>query len=903
MSKLLHAVNSSRRNRALLLSSAAVCVLASSGAAFAQSAKPSEATAVEQIIVTGSSIRGVAPVGSALIGVTKETIALQAPANTKELLSSIPQLGNFGANAEQSTSNRFRTAGFQPNIHNLGIYATLTLVNGHRIAPTGGEAVFPDPSMIPVIAVQRVELIADGASAIYGSDAVAGVVNFIYRKPVDTLEASATYGFNNSRYRKRDFATLWGKTWDGGGLMAAYEYSDNLSPWNTDIGTLALGGDQTSRGGRDLRGNVCLTPTIRSVNAATNPPRATGTTYGPGPTFTTDAVALRCGVLSQQTVIPDGKRHAFLLTANHQLTDTINVWAEVNYSHYATDSLGGRQTLNLVVPRTNPYFAANVPAALAAANSVYLTRSALGLFEGTTNSQYADFAGLTVGADIDLTAEWKGNLMIHASATRDFNNSQELDLINAQKAANGTTTATALNPWAQAAGNNATVLASINNGFIQNNKTSQRLREVQFKADGPLFAIGGGDVRAAFGVNYRGDQAIQLQDAGSRATGASFYNVVRDDNINRSIAALFSEINAPLVSDANALPGVAGLTLSLSGRYDYYDTYGGKFNPKIGVVYSPIKDLDIHASYGTNFAAPNTGLITNIFSVPQTNSNYNLKVATGQFTGETLGTVNVLNIGGGNPDLEPEEAKTFSVGFNYAPNFVEGLRLGATYYNVEYTNLIYKATNVDVITNPAFAAYRIIHPSDAQIADYLRRYPSQQPVTTGYDVIFNSNAINIGARKFAGVDIDASYALRTDSMGVFNFSVNANRQLAYDQQVSDGQPFTSQLGSQLAPEWKSTQRVTWNLDSYTVSLSSNYVGSFANTSITPNQEVKSNNTYDLTASYKLPTFGAFKASSIQVRAANLFDKNPPFYDAAAGYFPALASPFGRTIDVTLRATF
>jgi len=85
----------------------------------------SDDTVLNEVVVTGSSIRGVAPVGSALIGVTRDAIALQAPANTKELLSSLPQLGNFGANAEQSTSNRFRTAGFQPNIHNLGIYATL----------------------------------------------------------------------------------------------------------------------------------------------------------------------------------------------------------------------------------------------------------------------------------------------------------------------------------------------------------------------------------------------------------------------------------------------------------------------------------------------------------------------------------------------------------------------------------------------------------------------------------------------------------------------------------------------------------------------------------------------------------------------------------------------------------
>ena len=272
------------------------------------------------MVVTGSSIRGVAPVGSALIGVTKDTIALQAPANTKELLSSIPQLGNFGSNADArgSTPNRFRTAGFDPNIHNLGIYATLTLVNGHRIAPTGGEAVFPDPSMIPVIALQRVELIADGASAIYGSDAVAGVVNFIYRKNVEGIEAQATYGFNDTRYQKKDFAILGGHKFDRGSIMGAYEHSENKSPWNTEIPVFARGGDHTSVGGRDLRGTNCLNPFIQAVSPLNRP---TGTAYA-YPSLSTNVADRRCGVLNQQTIIPDGKRDAVLVTGDYQLTDT-----------------------------------------------------------------------------------------------------------------------------------------------------------------------------------------------------------------------------------------------------------------------------------------------------------------------------------------------------------------------------------------------------------------------------------------------------------------------------------------------------------------------------------------------------------------------------------------------------
>jgi iron complex outermembrane receptor protein len=896
MSKLQKIRAISRSSRALLMGSAALCLLSAANAAQAQSAPPA-GEEVEQIVVTGSSIRGVAPVGSALIGVTKDTIALQAPADTKELLRNIPQLGNFGANAEQSTSNRFRTAGFQPNIHNLGIYATLTLINGHRIAPTGGEAVFPDPSIIPVIALQRVELVADGASSIYGSDAVAGVVNFIYRKPFNGIEAQATYGFNDTRYEKRDIAVIAGHTWDRGGIMAAYEYSANKSPLNTEIPVIARGGNQLEAGGRDLRGTVCLTPSIRSVDANG---RASGATYQyPGLTSGAD----RCGVLNQQTIVPDGHRNAVLVTGDYQINDTVKAWAEVNYSMYKTTRFQGRQSLNIIVPRTNPFFV-ETPGTVGQSQEIAI-RSGLGLFPAVVGKQSAELAALTLGLDINLGNDWKGTLMTHASRTRDYNDDPELDLTNAARLARNTTRDTAFNPFGQAADNNASVLAQINNGFTQTNKSSQRMRELQFKADGPVMEITGGTVRAALGVDVRQDQAIQLQTAGSRATGASFYNVVRNDDINRYVAAVFGELNVPLVGEANARPGVEALTLSVSGRYDYYQRLGGRVNPKYGVVYSPIKNLNVHASYGTNFAAPNMGLVTSIFSVPQYNSNQNLRVASGPYAGTLLGTINVLNIGGGNPELTPEKAKTYSLGFDYTPTIamLDGLRFGATWYAVNYTNLIYKATQADVITDPAFEQYRIVFPTAAQVAETLRLYPAQQPVTAPFDFIFNSNAINIGARKFAGIDFDASYALRTDSAGVFNFAFNANRQTKYSQQVATGRAFTSQLGTFNAPKWKSTSRVTWNLDPFTVSLVANYVSSFRNTTITPNQKVKSNTVFDLTAAYKLPDFMGLKNASLQVRAQNLFDKNPPFYDNATGYFPALASPFGRTVDLTLRAAF
>jgi len=880
---------------ALIVSMAFFAAVGVPQSAFAQVAETPSVQSIDQpadpaeespgdIIVTGSSIRGVAPVGSPLIGVTADTIKANAPANTKELLSTVPQLGNFGANAEQSTPNRYRTPGFQPNIHNLGMYATLTLVNGHRIAPVGTEAVLPDPSIVPVIALQRVEIIADGASSVYGSDAVAGVVNFIYRRNVEGIEAQGTFGWNGSRYRKWNAAIIGGHSWGSGNIMAAYEFSKNKSPLTSDIDFLALGGDQRSRGGRDLRGNACLQPNI-TVNGS-NYAYQTDGSFQPGRNL--------CGLLDpKSTVIPDAERHSVLVTARQEVTENVELWAELNYSNYKTSRWGGRPPINITVPSTNPYF--RLPDGVTA-DSITLTRSGLGLFPSGRQPQTSKFYGLTVGADIQLGSDWVANIIGHVSKTDDWNQeSPELDQLAAQRLANGTTLSTALNPFGQAADNDPSVLAQINNDYAQINDASQRLRELQVKADGPIFTIPGGDIRMAVGVDFRGEQAIQKQTAG--APGANLL-IVRDDNISRTVTSGFAELNVPLFSDENARPFFQALTLSVSGRLDYYDKYGTVFNPKYGVNWSPVRGVTLHGSHSTSFAAPNMGMITSTFTVPRTNRVTNLTDVT---TGIFLGTINELNPGGGNPDLKPEEATSSSLGVDFVPEFLPGLRLSTTYYQVEYRNTVYQPTTADVLTNAQFAMYRIIHPTQQQIDDVLRAMPPQGPITTGFDAIIWYNAQNMGVRRVAGFDIEGSYQFDTRSLGAFNLGVIANRQTRYKQQTVPGTDFRSRLGTNDAPHWKTRFNLTWDYEPVTLNLFANYVSGYRFTAVNPVQKVKSWTTFDLTASVDLSKM--HDGLSIQGRIVNLFNEDPPFVDNSSGYLGALASPFGRQFELTVRAAF
>lgn len=843
----------------------------------AGAAMTAEEEEAAEIVVTGTSIRGVAPIGSPMVAIDQEFVKVNAPANLSELLSLIPQLGNFGVNHEVATTGRFRTGGFLPNIHNIGIFATLALFNGHRMAAVGGEAVLPDPGMIPVLAIGRVEVVADGSSAVYGSDAVAGVANFVYRRDMDGFEAQGTYGFSPEHsYEKRNLALGWGKKWDTGNVMIVGEYSANKSPTNEEIPFIRA--NQTFRGGRDQRGTTCSLPNV-----------TIGSTVYAYPSFATgNANRNRCETILGQEVVPESKRFSLLATVRQELNDTVTLWAEGNYTNLETSRVANPRNMNITVPANNPYLVLPPGVTLGANQTASVVRNGEGLFPNPINSQKSEVIGLTLGADVKLGSSWLLNIMTHYSKTNDFNSQPEIDLIAAQTLANATTLATAFNPFGQAAQNQASVLSQINNGFTQINDSSQYLRQLMVKADGPLFALGGGDARMAVGTEFRDEQTQQLQVGG---VPGPTQLLVRDDNISRFVAAAFAEVNLPFFTGQNATPGFQRLEVSLSARYDHYQQLGGTFNPKIGVVWAPARDISLRGSWSTSFVAPNLGLITSIFGVPQIGLNI---AGFGN-------NVNIYNQGGGNPALTPEEAKTYSFGVDLTPTFIPNLRLSVTYYNVTYKNLVYKPTQADAFNNPFFSFAVIRNPTPAQVVAAIAAAPPQSPVPTRIDAIFQSFAINVGQRVIDGLDIDLSYKVPT-SFGTFNLTANANRQLGFRQELAPGTGFQDIIGQQSAIKWRGRGGLSWNLDDLTVSGFMTYVGGFTNiTTGTPFPNVKSWETFDMTVQYNLPK--VLKGSQIQLRGSNIFNRWPPFYDGTQGFFSNAHSPFGRTLELTLRTRF
>src|SRR5690349_24614517 len=216
----------------MVLLAAAAAAAPTASLAQDQAATPAS-TDLDEIIVTGSRIRGSAPVGSTVTGFSREGIEMAAPLTTASLLQKLPQVFNIGVSENsrgQAGGSGNITYATSVNLRGLGPFSTLTLVDSHRAVPQGTTGFAVDPSTIPTLALERVEVVADGASAIYGSDAVAGVVNLIPRRNFDGVEVSLRGG-QGDEYDEHQAGAIGGFGWSSGHMMLAFEnsYHSNLN--------------------------------------------------------------------------------------------------------------------------------------------------------------------------------------------------------------------------------------------------------------------------------------------------------------------------------------------------------------------------------------------------------------------------------------------------------------------------------------------------------------------------------------------------------------------------------------------------------------------------------------------------------------------------------------------------
>ena len=917
-------------------------------------------TSLEEIIVTGSSIKGAAPVGSNLITVGREQLEEIGAQTVQQVLKTVPAIVGLNS-AGQGSYGSFDGAGTNaPTIHGLGASAsnsTLVLINGHRLPLSGINHTLADPNILAPAALERVEVLTDGASSVYGSDAVAGVVNFITRRKYQGVEVSGQAGFGKN-YDTKSVSVLGGTRWDTGSVLASYAFSDRANLSTGDRAFTKL--DHTAQGGTDQRSNLCAPATI--IIGSNN-------YYAP---YTSASATNTCDYSGLTDLVPAERRHSVFVSGEQAIGDKLNLTADVIWSLRENRQNVARGSVRATIfgpgaanaTQVNPFF--QLPAGITGTSTTvgFQADDLLGAGAHIDSSAETTYASLK--AEYRLTDAWTGT--VGAVLGRDKAEQQnigQLCVSCAYLALNGTTNgggnittpsipgtttavlglpltaANALDVFNVGSANrtSAATLARLTDS-LQTTVGSQTLRNFYASLNGSLFALPAGDVRAAVGGEYiaytLGQDITRPTNSGPSSIASAHLRLDYD----RSVKSAYLEVLIPVISPQQGVPGIRRLDINVSGRTDDYSDFGSTSNPKVAANWEVFQGFKVRGNWAQSFVAPaltsrgNAAGVTGesgytqyglgAVNVPVANFPSITSIpgcATATVTCTLGTTITGLQLNGGNGALKAQTGKSRSFGFDWKPSFVEGLQLSATWWSNELHGGITSPVPALAINTSALSNLLTIMPTAAQIAAATAGLPQTGALPANVYFIYNYQQRNVLNLDVAGLDFDARYSLNT-SLGRFNAGAGVTRKTKFDQSIGDGGQAFSVLGTAgfntTFPSLKLEGRANlgWQQGPLDANVYFNYTGSYLNWSggsqvpvvrvngipASGGADVSANTTVDLNIGYRFET-GTFGKTQVFLDATNLFDRDPPFYNAAAGYDNVNASPMGRVVTVGFRSKF
>jgi iron complex outermembrane receptor protein len=348
----------------------------------------------------------------------------------------------------------------------------------------------------------------------------------------------------------------------------------------------------------------------------------------------------------------------------------------------------------------------------------------------------------------------------------------------------------------------------------------------------------------------------------------------------------------PYFGRDNAVPGFQQLSLSVAGRYEKYSDFGSTTNPKIGLTWKPVQGVTLRGSYGTSFRAPT---FTEVSTIAGGAGLYydTLPGPSGNLTG--------IGIAGGNPDLKPETATTWSAGIELAPDFAPGLTATATYFDIDYTNQIQALRGTPgLLTNPLYSDFVIFNPTAAQVQALITSgLPINQPINTSLvQFIADGRRQNLGTSLVKGIDFGLYYTHEFGELKA-DAGIQGTYYTKYRFEAVPNSGLVDTLGTIAFPQkFRSQADVGLKWREFSTRLTWNHLAGYRNTTVTPIQQVKNYNTIDLYLGWELNDQFRF---SIDVR--NLFNQDPPFVDTTRGYDPQAANPIPRLISFTAAVKF
>ena len=853
--------------------------------AWAQAPVAAPAAEVAEVVVTGTSIRGVAPIGSNLVSVGRDVVEKTAAINATELTNTVPAITTSGA--APVGENVFSY--FSPQIHSLAGSAsntTLVIVDGLRMPGGGTQFGQTDPNILPNSAIQRVEVLADGASSVYGSDAVAGVVNYILRRSFDGVEISGRAGRADG-WRNYDLGGIWGANWDSGGVYVAASHSYQ-SPLNADKRDFLSMGDYRPVGGRNVQSYACSPATIRTPASGNN-------TYL-SPTATT-AVAntpdnAPCNLSPYGAAIQSNQRSNVLVRVSNQFGERLTVTGTVNYNYLTGSRRQGPGSISNATAfgpgsnragQINPFYVAPAGDPNATQESVTWAAILPGDNYGTQSASNDTFYAFG-NIDYKLTDTWSVKLSNSLGRSRSSSVSSDvfcgpcaLLALNGTSQASGSLTASAvsganvvalntpltaanaLDVWQPNGGRTSASLLqrlySNNSSLTHWNSFNQTKLEIQ----GELFHMPAGPVRTAVGGEYMWNTQ-KVYDVSPSAIGNSLQGAnYTSFDLERSVYSAYAELVVPLVSPEMGVPMVRRLDLNLSGRYDNYQDVGETTNPKVAANWEVVEGVRLRGNYATAFVAPpmaSIGIpslgyqrsadgagVSGSFFVP-----LDLYPEARQLPGcaTAVGTCQIgtgINQGlsrsyGIGPGAKPQTGNSWSVGLDFSPPSFSGFTASVTWWANKFEGGVNRPNVTQQLYSAALHDRLTLCPSGCTAAQINAFTNSANggtlngtlPATVYF--LNNNDQGNLLNLNVQGIDFNVNYRLMTESAGVFTIGGSGTYYTKFTQSFGDT-PFSVLNTSGFNSTFPSIQQryrfhLGWELGRFSIDGFLNYTGKYRN---------------------------------------------------------------------------
>ncbi|MBZ8138674.1 TonB-dependent receptor [Rubrivivax gelatinosus] len=801
-------------------------VLAAIGGSLVLTSLPASAQQAERIEITGSRIKRVDAEGALPVTtISREQLDSSGATTVAEFMRTVTfaSTGNF---RPQSGSSAQSFAGV--NLRGLGEGRTLVLLDGQRVpvAPMLGEG--GDLNSIPMAMIERVEILTDGASAVYGSDAVAGVVNFITRKDFEGVELMA--GYSNpvtDGGNRREASASIGYQGEKGRLLAGFGSTKrgmvytSQRPWGQTLGVSAYGNNYYTVADRAGFDEGIYTSKLTAVPNGCNAPNFWITSTGTC-SFNFNAVAADEAEVENTSMF---------LRGDYQLNPDWSVYVNGSVSRVESFGRYAPTPAQVFISKASP----NNPTGGVSDVALLHRFAAAGNRDNFTDNNTYDMAVGTRGRLFDKVDVELG-LRTTQSQYYELGRNYIVRPLAEQYLESGEYNI--LDPY----GNDPDILNSIKATISRDAET--KTKQVFGSAQFDMFKLAGGTAATVVGFEFRketySDQYDSLQEAGVIEGSAG--NSSAGD---RNVKALYAEMLFPITKTFET---------TLAARYERYSDYGSDFSPKIGAKWKLLPNLSVRGSYARGFRAPTLSVLNQktTFSAESVVDPATCIAFGGTPEDCVDSDVQVNTYDQANATLDSEKSKQF--GFGVVWDATSNLSLKADYWSVKITDAITQIGAQDIIDRsngtdprPIPAGLSIVRNPDGSISR----------INTGW--------ANEGDIKTDGVDLNGQWSLGMGSYGKMRFDYTYSRTLSFEE---GGFDFAGSIGQ---PKHRAVFAHNWSLGAFGVSWNINYIGKNARQ---PNsddaREVGAYTTHDIQLDWSTP----IKGSTFVVGAVNAFDKQP-----------------------------